>query len=218
MSQSETSDRSSDRRISHARLVAVAAVVVVFVIGAGAVLLFRDRGAGLGGTYPATTGSPYSFRYPADWVADAPTIEAGAVFVSPQGSPLMYRQAKLLGKPEALAVLGSEIDSKARVLMELQAGQDGTVAAPVPMQIDGRRATKWRVTLPGNDEGSGPEPFPRGGVLTGYQIDLGGGHSIHLLIESSESGVDEALFDSIATSIRFDEELLQEALTAVPSS
>jgi hypothetical protein len=199
-----------------ARLVAVVVVVIVLVAGSAAVLLLRDRGS-LGATYPATAGSPFSFRYPDEWTADDATIERGAVFVSPQGTPAAYQQAKLLGRTDAIAVLGSDVDSRVRIILELQAQQDGSVSPPVPMQIDDHAATKWRITLPGNDEGSGTPPFPRGGVMTGYQIELGDGHSIHLLIESSESGVDDELFDEIAASIRFDEDLLATALAAAPA-
>jgi hypothetical protein len=198
-----------------ARLIAVVVVVIVLVAGSAAVLLLRDRGS-LGATYPATAGSPYSFRYPDGWTADPDAISNGAVYVTPQGTPAAYQQARLLGKADALAVLGSDVDSRVRFILQLQAEQDGSIAPPVPMQIDGYTATKWRFTFPGNDEGSGM-PFPRGGVMTGYEIDLGEGHWIHLVIESSESGVDDELFDEIAASIRFDEDLLAAALANAPS-
>lgn len=181
------------------------AAMALLVVGVGAWLALRDTGPELGATTTAHRLAPFTFSYPVAWHEDPGAAERGITFVTDMSSIPDFDQSIALGDP-AVAAYVTNPGARTHTLLELQAGSnDGTATSASFGEVDGAPSVRWRVTLP-------PEKtylFPSGVVMTGYDF-LVDGHSLTLVIESSPASVDDELFDAIASSVRFDDELVAQ--------
>jgi hypothetical protein len=181
------------------------AAMVLLVVGVSAWLALRDTGPELGATTTAHPLAPFTFSYPAAWHEEAGAAQRDITFVTDASSVPDFDQSIALGDP-AVAVYSTNPGARTHALLELQATSNGGTATSASFgEIDDAPAVRWRVTLP-------PEAtylFPSGIVMTGYDF-LVDGHSLTLVIESSEASVDDELFDAIAASVRFDDELVAQ--------